>query len=124
MGFKREQKTYKLIFEDPSLDGLEVVAKGLSVGELLNVNELDRNKETETTKELLKIVAEHIISWNLEHEDGSAVKPSYEALVAQDFEFTTAVLAAWLSAVASVSTNLEKTSSHSETMGSLPMETL
>lgn len=129
MGFKKEPKAYKLKFEGSELDGLEVIAKSLNVGQFMRVTELlqqtdDIKEANANMNEIFKIFVAALISWNLEDEDGKAVPKTVEGIKSQENGFVLEIINAWMNAVAEVNPNLEKKSNLSESMASLPMETL
>lgn len=78
-GYRKKEKIYVLKFED--MEGLEVRARGSSVGELMDLMALARlgggHKFTaEDVKDidgLFGLFASKLISWNLETEDGAPI---------------------------------------------------
>lgn len=125
MRFKRQPKHYVLQFEDDSLEGLEVVAKSLSIEDFLKVTKLNVNSEnTEDIDQILDIFAKSLVRWNLDDENGKAVPCNLAGVKKQDFDFIISIIMAWVSAIAEVSPNLAQTSNTSESLGQLPMETL
>src|SRR5690349_8567016 len=98
MGFVRNQ-IYKLSFEDPSFDGLEVRAKSVPLGQILKLTKLagqdlkalDRDAQFEAVDEMLRMFAKALVSWNVEEQDPDnpdgpniAVPATYEGLQTQD----------------------------------------
>lgn len=134
MGFKREPKLYRLKFEDPSMAGLEVDAKSLSTGALLEVTELAgavKNMKADEVdpaalRKLFEVFAAALVKWNLEDEDDRPVPATYEGVVSQELNFVLAVIMAWIGAIASVDIPLPAGSSSGGTSpeASLPMEPL
>jgi hypothetical protein len=116
MGFKREPRTYLLVFDDPELEGLEVRARSLSVGEL---------NDDETT--LLENFANALVKWNLEDRDGNPLPATLETLnTYPDIDFINGLARAWIKAVAGVGDELGKDSDSGRPSleGSIPMESL
>lgn len=75
MGYQRS--VLKLKFEDPEFEGFEVRMKRMSVDDMLYLTSLkDIRGESETEEglaKMLEILAEGILSWNLEDEQGNPV---------------------------------------------------
>jgi hypothetical protein len=140
MGYKRE-KVYRLVFEDPDLKGLEVKARSVAVGKLLQISELKELRNSgeldgdgiAKTRDLLKIFADALVSWNLEVDitvNGEVitqpVPATLDGLLEQDLDFVLQIIEAWMEAVTSVSKSLGKASPSGVTFpeGSLPMAPL
>ena len=117
MGFKPSRKHYKLIFEDPDMAGLEVVATGMNMKMFMDsaamttktAAELANSKED--IDNTFSAFAECLVSWNLEDDNDNPVPATREGLYSQDFDFIMGVIAAWGKAVASVSAPLPNASS-------------
>lgn len=123
MGYKRQEKVYKLEFEGEDFEGLEVRAKGLSVGQLLEFQTLKDSSDSDASSKTLGTFASKLVSWNLEDDNGP-VPATLEGVKGQDVDFIMAIVAAWVNAFSSVSSNLGKDSSSGVTFpeGSIPME--
>ena len=127
MGFKREATHYKLKFEDPALQGLEVVAKALPLRDFFEINRLandpNSDNETEQATIIFKKFAGALVSWNLEDENGP-VPATYEGVVDQELVFVNTIIQAWMEAIASVPKASNTTSNGGGTYQelSLPME--
>lgn len=126
-GFRRKRKTYLLDFSDTEWDGLQVRVKGLTTGEYLQIVSLsgstaEDNKETEM---MLRMLASHIVSWNLE-EDGEPIGTSFEEIKENDFLMNMAIVNAWVAAISSVPEDVAKKSiSGSDSLvESIPTESL
>lgn len=129
----RKSKTYKLVFDDPDFDGLEVRTKGASIGTLLEITRLTQeaaSNDDQKVRALLDKFASVLVSWNLEDEadDGTRtpVPATLDGLLAQDQQFVEALVTGWLEAVSGVDAD---TKAHSSGGGpspvvSLPMEAL
>lgn len=84
MGFKKQPKVYRLRFEDPDMEGLVVEARSLPIGEFLKVTELsslpkDDPQAAGAAKEMFRVLAVSLVSWNLENEFGEPVPAAYWA---------------------------------------------
>lgn len=124
--YKKERKGYKLKFED--YEGLEVTVGSLSIDKLLSLTELASNLDSddagiEQSRELIKVFADALVSWNLGTEDGKAVPATYEGVLTQEFDFILEIIMAWMNQMASVSPNLEKNLNTMQSLESLPMVT-
>ena len=108
MGFRKQRTIYRLRFEDPSLDGLEVTARSLPLKDFLAINRMtvsatdDAAKQTEQSELMLKKFAEALIGWNLEDEDGKPVPATHNGLLSQESQFVIEIIRAWMEAVAGV----------------------
>jgi len=83
-GYRRKVKTYRLKFEDPDMDGLEIDCKSTSLaalyghaGELEELAGKDENtitaKDVEALDPMVEAFMGSAIRWNLEDEDGNPV---------------------------------------------------
>lgn len=127
-GYKRKRKTYKLDFTETDWDGLEVRVRGLTTGEYLQIVQLSASNEEgdRETEGMLKMFASHLISWNLEDDDGDAIGTTYEDIKENDFTMNMSIISAWTNALASVPDRVEKKSTSGDLAltASIPMETL
>ena len=115
MGFRHQPRTYLLTFEDPALEGLEVRARSLSIGEL------------QSDEPVVESFAHALVSWNLEDEDGNPLPATLETLrTYPDIGFINGLTKAWIDAVTGVDDELGKDSTSGETFpeASIPMEPL
>lgn len=132
MGYKRPGKVYRLVFTD-DLDGLEVKARSMSTGDLLDMAPLlDLKMSTSPTadelgqvRDLLERFAGVLVSWNLEDDDDQPVPADVDGLLAQDLGFVMQVITAWADAVSGVPAPLPQPSPGGEPSlaASIPMET-
>jgi hypothetical protein len=130
-GFKRPGKVYKLVFTD-DLDGLEVKARSMSTGALLDMAPLldlklsatPTAEEMEGIRDLLERFAEVLVSWNLEDDDDQPVPADIDGLLAQDLDFVMTIITAWADAVSGVPAPLPQTSPGGEPSlaASIPMD--
>lgn len=68
MGFQPSHDIYELVFEE--YPGLEIMAKGTSLGKLLDIGSINVNlneKDQEKTTRVFKFISKRIITWNIEH---------------------------------------------------------
>lgn len=132
MGFEAKKKTFKLVFADPEMAGLEVRAKSPAMDVFVGLTKLaDLDTGTVSIKDMPQIeslfehFADCLISWNLE-EDGVPVPTTKEGLYSQDLDFILEIIKAWVDAVASVPSPLGKPSGDGTQSPavSIPMEPL
>jgi hypothetical protein len=128
MGFQRKRKIYKLDFSGTEYDGLEVKVGGLTTGEYLELIMLSapgvESTEDETSG-MLKLLARHIKSWNLE-EDGEPIPATFEGIKSNDLPMNMAIIQAWTAALAAVPEDTGKKSvpGDSPLLESIPSEIL
>ncbi len=137
MGFVR-RKIFLLKFADPEFEGLQVRAKQASVDQLTRSTELGEITGTTREKmaEIIGLLAEGVVSWNLEEPtgrdlpDGTAevvpVPCTAEGMWTQDGAFLADILRAWLRASAGVSPPLPSNSPDGDLLPEvdLPMDRL
>lgn len=126
-GYKRP--TLKLIFADPEMDGLEVRAKRLNIGNLFRVAALaDMGhglvQREEKLTELFEALGASITSWNLEEDDDTPVPTTPAGLRGQDMRLLLAITHSLIEASAGVARPLEQPSPGGEPSleASIPME--
>lgn len=131
MGYQRKRKVYKLDFSDTGYDGLEVQVTGLTTGEYLDFVLLSSGATKEEggnqeTQQMLRMLSEHIVSWNLEDENGEPVPSTFEGLKSNDLDMNMFVVNAWIAAMSSVPEATEKKSLTGSTslVESIPTEML
>jgi hypothetical protein len=132
MGYKRAKKTFRLVFEDPSMEGLEVVATATSMANLLEIERLGTRLESSTdmpaedAAEFFGRFVELLRSWNLEDDDDKPVPLTVDGLLAQDSDFVLAIIDAYKDAVTGIDDDLGKgsTSGASFPEVSIPMTAL
>lgn len=79
-------------------DDLNVKAKVISFGEVRKVlRELDNDNEVEMMDFVGKKLAENIVWWDYEEEDGSPIPVTQETIDGLEFTETIAIINAWLS---------------------------
>lgn len=139
MGFPAKRKLYKLVFEEDSdIHGLEITAKGLTLGErkafLAKIPDVGGDAESVLAKLAYEIdfFVQHVVEWNLEDEDGNPQEISAEALgTLVDVIWIRKIMAAWSQATNGTSLDLKKESNDGNSTEttqsmeeSLQMETL
>lgn len=127
MGYKRTAKVYNLVFADPDMEGLEVKARSMPLGDLMAMADTIDNIEKATIGDvdgMLAKFAEVLVSWNLEDDDDTPVPTTLDGLKSQDQEFVFAVVLAYVNAVTGVSAPLPQTSPGGEPSlaASIPMD--
>jgi hypothetical protein len=105
VGYKRARKAILLRFEDEP--ELEVLARSVSVSKFLGVmawaDQMQAGKlDEKAVTQLCEWLAERIISWNLEDDDGRPVPVSAEYLLEEDFDWTVRLFMAWVGSISKV----------------------
>lgn len=130
MGY--QPPTYRLVFEDPTLDGLEVRTRGASIEHIATWQSvigqgiaLVQPEGAEYRGKVCDLLADRIIDWNLEDEQGQPVPVTSAAIAEQDWTLLLKIGRAWLAAAAGVSRPLEPDSPSGQPFPeeSIPMET-
>ena len=133
MGFKRAKRRYRLQFDDPELEGFEVVMGSLSIGEFMDltgsftkVQGGDAAAGADSVSSLLTRFSKSIISWNLEDDQGKAVPATLTGVKGQEMDFIMTVVMAWMDAMSGVDPTSRATANGGGTLPevSLPMERL
>lgn len=132
MGYRLARTVYRLTF--PEFEGLEVMVKSLSTGDLMKIMELSDRvssekssaEEAKSTEALLRRFTKALITWNLEDEDGDPIGVTYEDVADQELPFVKRIIEAWIEVVAGVSEDLGKGSNSGPQFPevSLPMASL
>jgi hypothetical protein len=148
MGFLPDETVYKLVFEDPSMEGLEVRARSVPLGPLMDLLKMaDRVKDivptTVTAKDMEDVerlftgFVGSLVEWNLERrttDGGTEVVPAtMDGIRSQDLTLMMKIVKGWIDAVSGVSAPLEPSSPGGEPIpvtgvtfpeSQLPMEPL
>lgn len=135
MGFTAPVEEYRLNFEDPKWAGLEVVCRGVSVQEMLDMTAWEETRRDQSrpaeernaaTVKLIDLFATALISWNLEDKKGNEIPATPANVWAQDISFIMLLLAVYRLTVAGVLPPLSEPSSDGEQLAeeSIPMDVL
>src|SRR5260370_40434366 len=114
MGFVRERRVFKLVFDDPAMSGLEVRARSLPLDGLMEIAKMADlagvEIKTVPTAEQMQIIkgmfqrfASVLIDWNLEEDPGDGGPPvpvpaTLEGIQRQDPDFALLIIGAWIAA--------------------------
>lgn len=117
MGYKPKFKVHDLAF-GPEFDGLEVSARGVSVGEFLEISAgvtLDRAYE---------LFAENLVSWNLEDADDTPIPAVRDEVLKLDRQLIDRIVDVWIAAIQKVPAPLEPSSPAGEPslVAQIPMD--
>lgn len=128
MGFKRNPKIYKLTWdEDTDYPGLEVQVRTLTMGQVLTMR-TGKNDDNgkDGVQASVELLAERIVSWNLEDETGVPVPATLDAFLAEDDDLILDIINRWTDAVSAVRAPLPQSSPSGEPslVASVPMEAL
>jgi hypothetical protein len=130
VGFKIQRKIYRLVFKDPDYEGLEVTARELSAGQLWEFAEAEEKAKAggagamEGRRKTMQMLADALVSWNAETEDGEPIPTTLEGMLSQGPGFTGRVMDAWTDALVGIAAPLPQTSSDGQPSveASIPME--
>lgn len=129
MGYKHKIPRINVTFpEGHDYHGCEVTLRRLKLREWLDITGLGGDEEPVVRHigDQLRTMADKLIDWNLEEEDGTPVPTTVEAVLDQDQTLMMAILEAWLDNLAGVPAPLEpsSTSGAPSPVESIPMDTL
>lgn len=129
MGFKKVPTIYTLTFEGTDWEGLEVRMKSTSFGTIRRLFRLlndDSAGDLDSVEAIVKLLAGHLVSWNMEDENDQPVAADEKGLDDQDFGFIMELSNRYLDQVTGVVGDLGKDSTSGEKFpGQLPtMEAL
>ena len=107
MGYKPKRTLYRLTFEDPDLEGLEVVTRRPSVDGLLRFVELyeqvqgldEESFKPEDIKLLTSLFERFVkvlVEWNVEDDDDQPVPRTVEGLQGLELDFTMQIIESWI----------------------------
>lgn len=119
MGFKVNQTTLKLVFDDPELEGLVVRMRAGTVGDRMRLNELGTNEE------IVEFYAGLLVGWNAEDNDGP-LPMTPDGVKRIDHQTFLAIQRAWTNVRQTIPAPLEPPSSAGATSleESMPMDDL
>jgi hypothetical protein len=106
-GYKPKRTLYRLTFEDPDLEGLEVVCKGVSVEGLLEITALgetiealgDEMPDPASLRKMFAPFARVLQSWNVVDDDDQPVAANLAGLLAQEMDFVNEVITGYARAM-------------------------
>ncbi|MFJ7269431.1 hypothetical protein ACIQV3_22765 [Streptomyces sp. NPDC099050] len=129
MGYRHQIPRINVTFDEGhEYHGCEVTLRRLKLGEWLDITGLGGEEDPGVRHigDQLKKMADKLIAWNLEGEDGAPVPTTAEAVLEQDRDLMVAVLGAWLDTLNGVSAPLEPSSTGGDPslVESIPMDTL
>lgn len=102
MGFTPKKTIYRLDFEGTDLDGLEVrmrggkLASAFATAGLVGVTEANATAaDVQLLLSQYEELADHIIEWNLEDDEGNPVAPGLEGLQSLEIRYVKMIGDAW-----------------------------
>jgi len=118
MGFK-VGRIFDLKFEGTDLDGAEIKIRSASVQTNLEMGTCSVERECE-------IIGEHLVSWNLEAEDGSSLLADVSGVLSLEVAAKNLLIREWMKATRGISAPLDRRSNDTESSPEVPitMETL
>jgi hypothetical protein len=117
MAYVPQRTTYKLVFEDPEYDGLEVSAYAGSIGQYMEIAKLADLDLTPPFSEdvlepiyaLFEAFASVLVKWNIEQPKGKKVPATVQGLKSLEITLAMAIIHAWMNAVVGTAVPLEPT---------------
>lgn len=113
MGYKHQIPRIDVTFDEShEYHGFEVTLRKLKLGEWLEITGMggDEAPGVRHVGDQLERMADKLVAWNLEDEDGNPVPTTAEAVLDQDRDLMIAILNAWLDGLTGVSAPLEQSS--------------
>ncbi len=122
MSRRRIPTIYTLIF-DGDLEGLTVRIKSIKFGKVRQLLALmdQEDKDTETMDEIAKMLADSIVSWDFQDEDGNDIPVTAEAVDDLEFAEVMAITNKWLDQITGPDAELGKGSSSGGTFPGRPL---
>lgn len=132
MGFHKAKTVYKLVFPGTELEGLEIRIGSMTLRETMDVQRIltsttaDADASIQQNDALLTAFTDHLISWNLEDENGQLIPMTPDSLMDYEQGFVASMIEAWMQQITAVPKTLNTPSSAGETSPelSMPMEAL
>lgn len=116
MGYRPKRRTYNLDFTGTDYEGLEVTARGMTVGEELELDGADLTGDL-----IVKALVKRLIAWNVEDEQGHAVPVTFEGVCTQDGSMVLAIMNALRQVNSGVPAPLPETSPSGGTFPAPPI---
>lgn len=129
MGYVRKPKVYRLVFDDPDFEGLEIrMRSSVTTGQYLDIEELisSGQRDRAAVERMFSVFADMLVDWNLEDDDGNPVPADLMALYSLDLGFVMSIIEAWTEVMVGVPAPLSNSSTGGDPLeeASIPMETL
>lgn len=123
MGKKVGRRILRLVFEDNELEGLVVRVKAMTVGQYLQMTEMEGDPSVSLQEYYGQLVSA-IVDWNLEGEDDQPVPVTYEGLCTLEGAQVSRIIKNWVRGSLRIDESLGKDSTSGEPspVASLPME--
>jgi len=114
VGYRPQLKLHKLTFEDHP--GLEVTVRAPTVDGYLKLTGLSSaltgdRPDPSKAAEMFERLAAHLVSWNVEDEQGNPVPVTFDGVSTQELGFILQIVTGWVSAIADVAPPLPPGSS-------------
>lgn len=116
MGYRPKRRIYNLNFAGTDYEGLEVTARGMTVGEELELDGVDLSADL-----IVKALVQRLDSWNVEDDHGQPVPTTFEGVCTQDSAMILAILNAVRQANSGVPDPLPQPSPSGETSPAPPI---
>lgn len=133
MGYRPPTTIYRLEFEGEEYAGLEVRMRAAKLGVILDAQDLASISpdqltaaDAERITDELTSLADHLVSWNVEYDDGEPVPPDLKGLRFLEMPLVARIFLAWQRAMTDVTPPLPFGSppSRPPDVLAMPMESL
>lgn len=110
MSYRKVPTIYVLDMKaiDSEYDGLVIRMKAISFGKVRRLIKATESADDENFDEMLDLIHQGLVSWNLVDEGGQEVPANQEGLDDQDFPFVMDIVNAWLECMTGVDEDLGK----------------
>lgn len=110
MGYRKIPTIYTLDMKalKDEYDGLVVRMKAISFGKVRRLITATETADDENFSEMLDLIVQGLVSWNLEDENGTEIPANLDGLDELDFPMVMDVVQAWLECMTGVDEDLGK----------------
>lgn len=125
MGYRKIPTIYTLDMTEKSADyeGLVIRMKAISFGKVRRLITATENADDENFGEMLDLIVQGLVSWNLEDENGQEIPADINGLDDQDFPFVMDMVEQWLACMTGVDEDLGKGSVSGQQFPGRPVTT-
>lgn len=123
MGYRKVPRIHTLEFDGELLNGLVVRLKSISFGKVRSLMRImgDESADSEVMDAVIKTLADALVSWTLEDENGVPVDPGVAGLESLDFDEVMEIVGKWLDSITGPSDDLGKDSASGATFPGRPL---
>jgi hypothetical protein len=111
MGYRKVPTIYTI--KPENYKGLEVRMSGTRIGKvrrLINLQESEDEKTIEMLDEMVKLIVDNLVSWNLEDEEGNPLPADKEQVEELELPMVLDIIGGWVDSMTGVPDDLGKDS--------------